>query len=168
MIKLSFALGWQQPKCTQLGSKYFIFNNIVWMGSRSTLSEITHKHVRTLLPPGSLTVPPEYDLHACSRADIRPFLLMKVSPQHSEGDRKQFHLLLSLQFHSLSFLLKALLQPLNSPSWNTNVYLYTLNGSPRGLKDKCEKANYACCWSWNWRTCFPLRVLIQTAFVEHK
>lgn len=74
------------------------------MGSRSTLSEITHKHVRTPLPPGSLTVPPEYDLHACSRADIRPFLLMKVSPQESEGDRKQFHLLSAVSPVSLTVI----------------------------------------------------------------
>lgn len=170
MIKWSFALTWQQHKCTQPASKYFIFKNIVWMGSSSTLSETTHKHVRTPLPPGSVTVPLEYDLvlaqilgHSCSWKFHRS----------RRGDTKQFHLLLSLQLHSLSFILKvrtaALPQPLSSPSWNTNVYLYALNEFLWGWKDKWQKAKHACHWIWIWRTCLPLRdALIWMAFVKHK
>lgn len=111
MIKWSFALTWQQPTCTQLASKYFIFNNILWMGSRSTLSETTHKHVRTALPPGSVTVPPEYDLRACSLSDIRPFLLMKVSPQQTGRYKTVFSAFCLSGFAHFHLFLKCAQQP---------------------------------------------------------
>ena len=159
-----------------MASKYFIFNNIVWMGSRSTLPQTAHKHVRTPLPPSSATGPPEYDPRPCSCTDIRPFLLMKVSMQQM-GRYKTVSSafvspLLSLSFYSLLFFLRWLIN--SSSSIPTASQPAILNHACLLLRFKWifvrmeatwQKAKHACHTIWIWRTCLPLRdVLIETAY----
>lgn len=123
MIKWCFAVTWQQPKCTQLSSKYFIFNNIVWTAAAArSRRQHTNTCVHLLCQARSLS--PQNTTSALVPALILgPFLLMKVSPQ-----RKTVSSALVSSVSLDSFTLKEhsmpLLQPLppNSPSWNKTVW----------------------------------------------